>query len=1084
MRAFDTPLPIDEALPGLLSALAKRPSAVLVAPPGAGKTTRVPLALLDEGWATLAGKPGRIIVLEPRRLAARAAAERMASTLGEKVGDTVGLRVRLGSQIGPRTRIEEVTEGVFARMILDDPELSGVAAVLFDEYHERSLDADLGLAFALDAQAGLRDDLRILVMSATLDGARVARLLGDAPVIASEGRAWPVETRHVGRDSRRRIEEEVADTVLRTLRAEPGSVLVFLPGQGEIRRTETLLRERVTDPAVDIAPLYGAMDQRAQDLAVKPAAPGRRKVVLATSIAETSLTIEGVRVVVDSGLARVPRYEPAIGLTRLETVKVSRAGADQRRGRAGRTEPGVCYRLWEEAATGSLEAFARPEILAADLSGLVLDCAAWGVTDPTRLSFLDPPPGPALAEAKVLLRELDAIEADGRLTAEGRAIRDLPLPPRLARMVVVATRRGEGALAAEIAAVITERGLGGEGTSLVHRIEGFRRDRSRRADDMRRLARGWARGETGDPASAGRVLALAYPDRVAKARGGTGAFLMANGRGASVEAHDALAREPFLAVAEIAGSAGNARILLAAPLSAADIDEDFAGHIVNRDELVFDRSAAALRARRVRRLEAFVLAEQTRPVPATPEAARLLAEGIVSLGIGRLPWSKAQQQWRARVMFMRRADPAFPDLSDEALATNAAEWLAPFLEGKSSLAQIGADDLDQALRALLPWDLARRLEAECPTHCEAPTGPRHAIDYEAEEGPVLAIRVQELFGLREHPSVAGGRLPLVLHLLSPAHRPIQITRDLPGFWQGSWSAVKAEMKGRYPRHPWPDDPASAAPTTRAKPRGTCRLRARAGRFFPFSPCGRRWTAAGGPDEGSSERWERPPHLPLRGTFSRKGRRGEPASCFARLLPPRAVAGDDEVGGGGIAGHRDVVDQSEAGEGLHVDIVRVRRERVDEEDEPVQLAFRDQGADLLVAAHGAALHQADAQLRAALQDARSGRACGDEVAGGEVGAVALRPVHHGRLLLVMRDQRQAKAGHGGAQLPQRCCQERSPKRQELLCDPACAGMTRAGHSVIGASAISSRILVRIASMNCERSRMGITNAPGPPITQSV
>ena len=835
MRRFDAPLPIDDVLDRLAHVLAKGTAAVLVAPPGAGKTTRVPLALLDEPWT----RGGRIIVLEPRRLAARGAAERMAKTLGERVGDTVGLRVRLGSRVGPRTRIEVVTEGVFSRMILDDPELSGVAAVLFDEFHERSLDADFGLALALDAQSGLREDLRILVMSATLDGARVADLLGDAPVVASEGRSFPVETRYAGRDPRQRIEDAMASAILSALETEPGSVLAFLPGQGEIRRVETRLRERLRDATVDVAPLYGAMEQRAQDAAVQPAPAGRRKVVLATSIAETSLTIEGVRVVVDSGLARVPRYEPALGLTRLETVRASRAAVDQRRGRAGRTEPGVCVRLWEEAANGALPAFTVPEILSADLSGLMLDCATWGVADPRTLRFLDPPPLPALAEARALLLAIGALDEAGRLTGEGRAIRDLPLPPRLARMLVTASGRGDGMLAADVAAVIVERGLGGDGANLAHRVEAFRRERGGRADDMRRLAAGWAAAAGARPENrrgvdaggAGRVLALAYPDRVARARGAPGTFLMANGRAAAVEPHDALAREPFLAIAEIAGTAAAARILLAAPLSLEDLEEDFADRIEDREEdfadriedreeVVFDKTAAALRARKVRRLGAIVLAERPLPVPATAEAARLLAEGIGALGIDRLPWAKSLQQWRNRVMFLRRGDATVSDLSDETLAATCGAWLAPFLGGRTSLAQIDADTLGEALRALLPWDIARRLDAECPTHFEAPTGQRHAIDYEAEEGPVLAIRVQELFGLSQHPSVAGGRLPLVLHLLSPAHRPIQITRDLPGFWRGSWSAVKAEMKGRYPRHPWPDDPASAAPTTRAKPRGT------------------------------------------------------------------------------------------------------------------------------------------------------------------------------------------------------------------------------------------------------------------------
>ncbi|RAI33666.1 ATP-dependent helicase HrpB, partial [Rhodoplanes elegans] len=466
---FDVPLPIDDALPALTAALATRDAAVLVAPPGAGKTTRVPLVLAAEPWA----RAKKILVLEPRRLAARAAAARMAATLGESVGDTVGYRVRFGSKISGRTRIEVVTEGVFTRMILDDPTLDGVAAVLFDEFHERSLDADLGLALARDAQEGLREDLKLLVMSATIDGARIAKSLGDAPVVESQGRAFPVETRHLPRDPGKHLEPQVAEAVLRALRAEPGSILVFLPGAAEIRRTETLLGERIMDPAVDVVPLFGALDADVQDRAVAPAPAGRRKVVLATSIAETSLTIEGVRVVVDSGLARVPRYEPDLALTRLETVRVSRAAADQRRGRAGRTEPGVCYRLWDERETASLELFAQPEILAADLTGFVLDLAHWGVTDPGKLLFLDPPPPPALAEATALLKSLGALGPDGRITDLGQRLRALPLPPRLSRMVLAAAGLGAAPLAADIAVVITERGLGGTDPDLHHRVEGL-----------------------------------------------------------------------------------------------------------------------------------------------------------------------------------------------------------------------------------------------------------------------------------------------------------------------------------------------------------------------------------------------------------------------------------------------------------------------------------------------------------------------------------------------------------------------------------------------------------------------------------
>ncbi|MBB3017517.1 ATP-dependent helicase HrpB [Microvirga lupini] len=821
MRAFDTSLPIDAVLDGLTASLRARPNAVLVAPPGAGKTTRVPLVLLDEPWVN----GGKIIVLEPRRLAARAAAARMAQTLGEAVGDTVGLRVRLGSKVSRRTRIEVVTEGVFARMILDDPSLEGVAAILFDEFHERSLDADLGLALALDAQGGLREDLRLLVMSATLDGARVAKLLSEAPVVESEGRAYPVETRYLARDPNRRVEEQVADAVTRALRAETGSILVFLPGQGEIRRVETLLRERIADPAVDIAPLYGALERGEQDLAVSPAKPGRRKVVLATSIAETSLTIEGVRVVIDSGLARVPVYEPNIGLTRLETVRVSRAAADQRRGRAGRTEPGVCYRLWEEAATGALEPFGRPEILSADLAPLLLDCAAWGVSDPTTLAFLDPPPAPALKEARALLQQLGALDAEGRITEVGRKLRDLPLPPRLARMVLIAGESGQAQDAADVAAVLVERGLGGDAVDLADRVERFGRDRSRRADDMRRMAEGWARGSSGksrgEPRSIGALLTLAYPDRLAKARGKPGEYLMANGRGASLEAHERLAKEPYLTVAEIAGGAASARVLAAAAISQEEIETQFSNAIEQRDEIAFDRQAKALRARGVRRLGALLLNERPLKAPQTEEAARALAEGLVSLGLDALPWSKALAQWRERVMFLRQAEgEEWPDLTDEALTRTADEWLAPHLVGRSSLGEIGPDLLSEALRSLLPWNLQRRLDAEAPTHVEVPTGSQIPVDYGAEEGPVLAVRVQELFGLDKHPTIAAGRVPLILHLLSPAQRPIQITRDLPGFWRGSWAAVRADMRGQYPKHPWPEDPLSAPPTRRAKPRGT------------------------------------------------------------------------------------------------------------------------------------------------------------------------------------------------------------------------------------------------------------------------
>ncbi|MDA9432052.1 ATP-dependent helicase HrpB [Bradyrhizobium sp. CCBAU 51627] len=822
-RTFDTPLPIDAVLDDLSRRLEANNAAVLVAPPGAGKTTRVPLALLDVPWA----KGKKIIVLEPRRIAARASADRMAKSLGERAGETVGYRVRFGSKISRATRIEVVTEGIFTRQILDDPELSGVAAILFDEFHERSLDADLGLALARDAQTGLREDLRILVMSATLDGARVAKLLGDAPVVESEGRAFPVETRYLGRKADAPIERQMADAIASALRADSGSVLAFLPGAAEIRRTQNFLSERVQDASIEIVPLFGALDAAVQDRAIAPAPKGTRKVVLATSIAETSLTIEGVRIVVDSGLARVPRYEPDIGLTRLETVRAARAAVDQRRGRAGRTEPGVCYRLWDEPQTASLAPYTQPEILSADLSSLVLDLAQWGVADPAALSFLDPPPQPAWKEAKNLLSELNALDSDGRITAEGKSLRALALPPRLARMIVDSQRAGCGEEAAEIAAVITERGLGGDSVDLEHRRDQFRRDRSPRAASARDLARRWAsqvaaseKAGQQEDLSTGLMLAYAFPDRVARNRG-NGSFVLANGRGAAVEQTSSLARAPYIAIGEMTGTAASGRILLAAQIAEGDIERHFAEHIESVDEISFDRGAMALRARRKRVLHAITLSEATLAVSPSEDTARIFADGLIAAGLDRLPWSKAAKQWRDRVMFLRKAEgDSWPDLSDVGLIARRDDWLVPVLYDKIALKDISAGDLSDALMALLPWEMRARLDREAPTHFEAPTGSVLAIDYEAEQGPTIAVRLQELFGLNTHPSIAAGKVPLVLELLSPAQRPVQVTRDLPGFWRGSYAAVRSDLRGRYPRHPWPDDPATALPTRRAKPRGT------------------------------------------------------------------------------------------------------------------------------------------------------------------------------------------------------------------------------------------------------------------------
>jgi ATP-dependent helicase HrpB len=809
-------LPIHDALPTLHAALAARTSAVLVAPPGAGKSTGVPLALLEAPW--LAG--GKIVMLEPRRLAARAAAERMAATLGEPVGRTVGFRVRLQSRVSAATRIEVVTEGVFARMILDDPGLSGVGCVIFDEFHERSLDADLGLALARDSQAVLRDDLRILVMSATLDGAAVARLLDGAPVVESLGRAFPVETRYLGRDDRLRLEDRAARAVERALAEETGGVLVFLPGQAEIRRTAERLAERLKRPDVEIAPLFGALDPAAQDRAIAPPPPGVRKVVLATAIAETSLTLQGIRVVVDCGLARVPRYDPASGLTRLATVRVSRAAADQRRGRAGRTEPGACYRLWDEAETRSLPAYADPEILDADLSGLALDLARWGAQDAAALAFLDPPPAAAFAEARALLRRLEAIDAAGVLTAHGEALAAFPLAPRPAHMVLKAAETGQASRAAQIAALLTEAGLGGRDADLRHRLEAFARDRSPRARDARTLADRWARlagtGGGGVALEDGLILAFAYPERIARARGPLGEFQLVSGRGAFLETTDPLAREPWLAVAELGGGERRDRILLAAPMGEAALLSAFAGQLETESRLE-DGPGGRLRAKILTRLGRIVVREGLDEAPDPARIAAALADRVRAEGLGGLPFGEATAAWRERLAFLHaRAPGDWPDLSDPALMARLDDWLVPLLPGVRSLSALNPGALDGALRALAPWDLQQRADAAAASHWTAPTGQRHPIDYAAEGGPRVSVRVQEVFGLGVHPVVAGA--PLTLSLLSPAHRPIQTTRDLPGFWRGSWKDVRAEMRGRYPKHPWPEDPQAAAPTTRAKPR--------------------------------------------------------------------------------------------------------------------------------------------------------------------------------------------------------------------------------------------------------------------------
>jgi ATP-dependent helicase HrpB len=810
-------LPVTDRLDALKSALSSTGMAVLVAPPGAGKTTLAPLALLDAQWRG----SGKLVLLEPRRLAARAAARRMAAILGEEVGATIGYRMRLDVKESAATKVLVVTEGVFARMVLDDPELTGIAAVIFDEFHERSLDADFGLALALDVRSGLRPDLRLLVMSATLDGARVASLLDGAPVIESLGRSFPIDIRHEERKPDERIEDAMARTIRSTLAREVGSILAFLPGTSEINRVSRLLAERLP-PDVDVAPLYGALSPAEQDAAIRPSAHGRRKVVLATSVAETSITIDGVRTVIDSGLQRLPKFEPASGLTRLETVRVSKASAEQRAGRAGRTAPGVAIRLWRKEQMAALPDFTPPEILEADLSGMVLDAAAFGIRDLAQLKFLDAPPAPALNEAGKLLRELDVLDSDGRLTNAGEAMRKIALPVRLSHMVVRAGEDGQAAAAAELATLLTERGLGGNDADIEMRWANFRRERSPQANAARGLARQIAKGfaEGGQNASAGELLLHAYPDHAAKARGKLGQFLLANGRGAEIDPAHPLAACAFLVIADMQGTAERLRILSAAQIDEATLLEALKHKIASVMEISFDTAKRQLRQRKTARLGAITLSEQMLPPPSGEAADMAMLDAVRAHGLGIVGLPKEAEVLRERLGWLHKGlgDP-WPDVSDAGLMDRLADWLLPWLNGASDLSRIPGQSFAEGLRALVPHDLRRKIDTLAPTHFSVPTGSSIPIRYEADD-PVLAVRVQELFGLKEHPAIAGGKVPLLLELLSPAHRPIQLTRDLPGFWRGSWKDVRSDMRGRYPKHVWPEDPANAAPTARAKPRGT------------------------------------------------------------------------------------------------------------------------------------------------------------------------------------------------------------------------------------------------------------------------
>ncbi|SFQ65328.1 ATP-dependent helicase HrpB [Pseudomonas sp. NFPP07] len=839
-------LPIDEVLPALREALATRHEAVLEAPPGAGKTTRVPLALLNEPW--LAGQ--RILMLEPRRLAARAAAERLASELGEKVGETVGYRIRLDSKVGPNTRIEVVTEGILTRRLQDDPALEGVGLLIFDEFHERSLDADLALALSLNGRDLFRDEqpLKILLMSATLEGERLAGLLDDAPILRSEGRMFPVDVRW-GRPFQpgEFIEPRLVQTLLEALNDESGSVLVFLPGQAEIRRVHQQLADALGErPEILLCPLHGELDLAAQRAAIEPAPPGKRKVVLATNIAETSLTIDGVRVVVDAGLARVPRFDPGSGMTRLDTLRISRASATQRAGRAGRLEPGVCYRLWSQDQHEQLAAYGSAEILQADLAGLALQLARWGVT-PAQLVWLDVPPGAAYAQAQDLLERLGALTAkageDYKLTPHGQAMAELPAHPRIAHLLLRGQALGLANMACDVAALLGERDiLRGGGADLHSRLvllSGEERAARgaqggvQRARQLARQYRGYLRGQPSQavadpdhPRWLGALLALAYPDRVAQQRRPGGAeYRLANGRAALFSETDSLMKQPWLVIADLGSRQGQReeRIYLAADFDPALFDSVLAEQVRCVDQLDWDEREGVLRAERQRKVGELVLSRE--PLTGLDEAAR--CQALVNLvrrkGLELLPWTPELRQWQARVALLRQLDleakgeSQWPDVSDAALLKSLENWLLPYLGKVSRLSHFANLELASIVHSLLPWPLPQRLDELAPHHLTVPSGSSIRLDY-SEQPPILAVRLQELFGLAETPRIAGGRQVVKLHLLSPARRPVQVTQDLANFWRSTYAEVKKDLKGRYPKHYWPDDPLVAEATARAKPR--------------------------------------------------------------------------------------------------------------------------------------------------------------------------------------------------------------------------------------------------------------------------
>ncbi len=842
-----TSLPIDRTIPELRAALARSRALVLQAPPGAGKTTGVPLALLDEPW--LAGKS--ILMLEPRRLAARAAAGRMAQLRGEEIGGMIGYQIRFENRASKRTRVKVVTEGILTRQLQSDPELRDVGLVIFDEFHERHLHADLALALCLDVQHALREDLKILVMSATLDGEAVAKLLGQdhggAPIVTSEGRSFPVEVHYLSRDSESALPQLASSAIRGALARDEGDVLAFLPGAWEIRRTQELLKDALGD-SVAVLPLYGDLPWEAQDRALRPA-EGQRRVVLATPIAETSLTIEGIRIVVDGGHVRVPRFDPVSGLSRLTTQRISRASAEQRAGRAGRTAPGVCYRLWSEAMQRRLPAQAAPEIETADLAPLALELAAWGVSDAAVLAWLDPPPAAAFAQARELLDRLGALDAAGNITEAGRAMVKLPLHPRLAHMMFAAGRLGLGTLACDIAALLSEQDiLTGEArrsADFVQRIEALRahRDGGRRAAQAygadaaacarveqvaqrfrRLLPPSTAAGlgfESGsdDLERTGLLLALAYPDRIALQRApGDHRYLLASGRGARLRTAGMHPRTPCIVAASLDAGEIEGLIHLAAPVDIEQLRAHPDIGIRSEDAVRWDAQQQAVIARREERLGALVLDAQPL-AKADPEQLRAaMIAGIRRLGLDALPWTRAAREWQARVLSLRAWLPEedWPDVSDATLLATLEEWLAPWLDGITRREHLARLDLAAILAARLDWKTSQRLETLAPTHLTVPSGTHRRLEYTPGESPVLRVKLQEMFGCAETPRVADGRVPVTLHLLSPAQRPIQVTQDLRGFWERTYAEVKKELKGRYPKHPWPDDPWNAVPTARVK----------------------------------------------------------------------------------------------------------------------------------------------------------------------------------------------------------------------------------------------------------------------------